>query len=64
MGIKVESISGHDINSEAFRNAAENANRAYYQDNSTFPNYIRNDPAVKKLLYLMKLDEEYKRKPR
>ena len=49
---------------ESYRIAMLNANRAYERDETTFPNYIRNDPAVKKALYLIKLDEKWKRKPK
>lgn len=58
---KSDSISGHDINSEQYKIAMLNANRA---DKEFIPNSMRNDPAVKKALYLIKLDKEYKRKPR
>ena len=56
---KSDSISGHDINSEQFRIAMLNANRA---DKDFIPNLVRNNKDVRKTLYLMKLDEEYKRK--
>ena len=53
------SISGHDINSEAYKQAMINANRA---DKDFVPLHIRNDKKVREYLYLKKLDEEYKRK--
>ena len=58
---KQVSISGHDINSEAYRIAMENANKA---DKDFVSNLIRNDKKVKEYLYLKKLDEEWKRKPK
>ncbi len=58
---KETSISGHDINSGQFRIAMGNANKA---DKDFVPLLVRNNKDVKKLLYLMKLDEQYKRKPR
>ncbi len=58
---KQVSISGHDINSEQFRIAMINANRA---DKDFIPNLVRNNKDVRKTLYLMKLDEQYKRKPK
>lgn len=60
-GSKSDSISGHDINSEAYRIAMYNANRA---DKDFVPLLVRNNKDVKEYLYLKKLDEEYKRKPK
>lgn len=59
--MKETSISGHDINSEAYKIAMYNANRA---DKDFVPLLIRNNKDVRKTLYLMKLDEQYKRKPK
>ena len=58
---KETSISGHDINSEQFRIAMLNANRA---DKDFVPLLVRNNKSVKEYLYLKKLDEQYKRKPK
>lgn len=55
------STSGHDINSEAYRIAMLNANRA---DKEFVPLLVSNDKSVKEYLYLKKLDEEWKRKPK
>lgn len=55
------SITGHDINSETYKQAMLNANRA---DKDFVPNYIKNDPEVQQALYLKKLDEQYKKKPK
>lgn len=55
------SISGHDIHSEQFRIAMINANRA---DKDFIPLILRNDKSVRKYLYLRKLDEEWKRRPK
>lgn len=43
------------------KQAMENANKA---DKNFVPNYIRSNPEVKRVLYLKKLDEQYKRKPK
>ena len=48
-------------NKETLSKAMINANKA---DKDFVPNLVRNNKDVKKLLYLMKLDEQYKRKPR
>ncbi len=61
MADKQTSISGHDINSEAYRIAMINATRA---DKDFVPLYIKNNKDVKKTLYLIKLDEQWKRKAR
>ena len=48
-------------NKETLSKAMENANRA---DKEFVPNLVRNNKDVKKTLYLMKLDEQWKRKPK
>ena len=58
---KSDSISGHDINSEQYRIAMINANRA---DKDFVPLLVSNDKSVRKYLYLKKLDEEWKRRPK
>lgn len=48
-------------NKETLSKAMANANRA---DKDFVPLVMRNDKSVKEYLYLRKLDEQYKRKPR
>ena len=61
MSDKQVSISGHDINSESYRIAMYNANRAV---NEFVPLLVRNDKSVREYLYLKKLDEAWKRRPK
>jgi len=54
-------IGGIIPGTEAWRNAMLNVING---SKNFVPNYIRNNQDVKKLLYLMKLDKRYERKPK